>query len=83
MKSKKFRFLAVIVSLAIIASAVFFAREEAGREQAGEAEYPTALGKHLEKLKKLPRGLKKAPPALLRLRSKNAPIPPTRSRLRK
>ncbi len=51
MKSKKFRFLAVIVSVAIIASAVFFAREGAEREQAGEAEYPTALGKHLEKLK--------------------------------
>ena len=52
MKSKLFRMLAVIVSISVIASAVFFAREEANREKAGEAELPTALGKHIEELAK-------------------------------
>ena len=52
MKSKLFRMLAVIVSISVIASAVFFAREEANREKAGEAELPTALGKHIEEFSK-------------------------------
>ena len=52
MKNKLFRMLAVIVSISVIASAVFFAREEANREKAGEAELPTALGKHIEELAK-------------------------------
>ena len=50
MKSKLVRMLAVVVSLSIIASAVFFIREEAEREKTGEAEFPIAYGKYLEQL---------------------------------
>ncbi len=50
MKTKLFRLLAVIVCVAIVAGAVLYFREEANREQAVEPEFPTALGKHIEKL---------------------------------
>jgi len=50
MKTKLFRLLAVIACVAIIAGAVLYLREEANREQAVEPEFPTALGKHIEKL---------------------------------
>ncbi len=49
MKSKLFRVLAAIVCVAIVAGAVFYFRENEEREKAVEPEYPTELGKHLEK----------------------------------
>ncbi len=52
MKTKLFRFLAVIVCVAIIAGSVFYFRERAEREKAGEPEFPAALGKHIEELSK-------------------------------
>jgi hypothetical protein len=61
MKSKLFRMLAVVVSLSIIASAVFFIREEAEREKTGEAEFPIAYGKYLEQLKEAVPGTEENP----------------------
>ena len=52
MNSKLFRFMAIIVCVAIIAAGVLYFREEAEREKAGEPEFPAALGKHLEELAK-------------------------------
>ena len=51
MKSKLSRILVAVVFIAMIAGGIFYLREEAERGQAGEAELPTALAKHLEKLK--------------------------------
>ncbi len=58
MKTKLYLFLTLIVCVAVAAGAAFlFLREEANREQAGEAEFPTALGKHIEELSKTIPGL--------------------------
>src|SRR4026207_453592 len=51
MKTKFFRLFALITILAIIAGSVlFFLEKEREREKAVEPEFPTALGKHIEKL---------------------------------
>ena len=50
MNTKFFRLFAMIAILAIIAGSVLWLREEKAREKAVEPEFPTALGKHIEKL---------------------------------
>ena len=58
MKTKLYFFMTLFVVLVIAAGAtLLYLREEAQREQAGEAELPTALGKHIEDLSKAIPGL--------------------------
>ena len=53
MKAKWFRIFALITIVALIGgSLTYFGRKEAEREKAVEAEFPTALGKHIEELSK-------------------------------
>jgi hypothetical protein len=61
MKSKLFRILAAVVLITVVAGGVFYYREEAEREEFGEAEYPTALGKYLEKQREAAPGPEEGP----------------------
>ncbi len=49
MKAKWFRLFALITIIAIVGGA-FWYRQEVNREKAAEPEFPTALGRHIEKL---------------------------------
>jgi hypothetical protein len=61
MKTKLYIFMTLFLVLAIAAGAAFLYLEEANREQAVEAEYPTALAKHMEKLKEAAPGTEEGP----------------------
>jgi hypothetical protein len=50
MKAKWFRLFALLTILAIIGGSFLYLGDEANREKAVEPEFPTALGKHIEKL---------------------------------
>jgi len=50
MKAKKLRFFSIIMILMMVVGSVFWYVLEREREQAIEPEFPTALGKHIEKL---------------------------------
>ena len=52
MKTNLFRLLALLTVVAIAAGSFLFLSREAAGEKAGEPEFPTALGKHMEELAK-------------------------------
>ena len=61
MKNKLFRILAAAVLITVVGSSVFYFKEVAERGEVGEAEYPTELGKYLEKQREAVPGTEEGP----------------------